>query len=171
MLSHGPKRLLLKQAALRHGYRVLNQTLIPKLTQSVKHLECVDFGRKARNIDTVHSFVLSSIAAHWQAGSSKHQRVKTSISGKLPVENIPTKLGSLQIKKRLHPRAILFTAAHGGISVQNAATALGHDDNHYLLKACWRADAILSTFHVFKAICEVGIIIYITQTRKRSQMV
>lgn len=170
MLSHGPKRLLLKQAALRYGHRVLNQALVPKLTQSAKHLECVDLGRKARNIDTVHSFVLSSIAAHWQAGSSKHQRVKTSISGKLPIENIPTKLGSLQIKKRL-PSCYFIHSGTQWISLQNAATALGHDDNHYLLKACWRADAILSTFHVFQAICEVGIIIYMTQTRKRSQMV
>lgn len=44
---------------------------------------------------------------------------------------------------------------------ENIATVLEHDDNHYLLTSHWMADTILSTFHIFKAICEAGIIIYI----------
>ena len=43
---HGPKRLLLKQASLCSRHRVLNQAWVLKLTQTVKHLDCLDLGRR-----------------------------------------------------------------------------------------------------------------------------
>jgi hypothetical protein len=43
---------------------------------------------------------------------------------------------------------------------------LGQEDDYRLLRAWWTADIVLSTFQIYKAICEISIIIHIIRSRK-----
>lgn len=78
--------------------------------------------------------------------------------------------GFLQIKKRLFSRYFINSGTHW-ICLQNAATALGLNDNYYLLRASRAADTIVSTFQIFQTACEVGIIIDIIISRKRAYII
>ena len=66
---------------------------------------------------------------------------------------------------------LFYSSWHIKGQPENIAIVLEHDDNLYLPRSHWIADTILSIFHIFKAICEAGIIIYIIQSRKMAQMI
>lgn len=157
LLLPGLQRFL-KEAFIM-AFQTIFKTLVLEVAQVVKHVEFIDWGRTAWNIDTAHSFVSSPVATHWQARSRKHQRAKTWISERLYCEYGNHLQVSCGWRTRL-PSCYFIHSGAPWVCLLNAAPARGHNDNSHLLRASQAADTILSTFQIFKTIREVGIILY-----------
>lgn len=100
LLLHGHKSLLLKQTFIMSETECSKPGIGSYACPSSETVGICWFGKNSVKY-WYYSFVLSSVATHWLTSSKKHQRVKTSISEKLSIENIPTNWGLLQMKKRL----------------------------------------------------------------------
>lgn len=124
---HGLKRLLLKQAFTK-SESVLNLTLVLKLVQVVKHLEFVDFGRTAWNIDTAHSLFCHLLRPTGRQGAVNTKGWKHRSQTNCPLRISQTYSSFLQIKKRLLS-CYFINSGTCWTCLQKAATERGHNDN------------------------------------------